>query len=103
MAESQLLLSPLAEADLVEIALFISDGNPTRARSFIAELEQFALTIAATPFLGRARNELRRGLRSIPFVGYSYTIYYRALPRREGIRVERVLHAARDVERVFGR
>lgn len=101
MSEPRLLLSPLAEADMVEIGDFISDDNPARAQSLIRELQDFLKKVASTPFIGRPRDELRKGLRSIPFVGYSYTIYYRVLPRRSGIKVERVLHGARDFSRLF--
>jgi len=101
MKGARLLLSPLAEADLIEIGDFISAGNPQRARSFVLELQIFMSNIAANPRIGRSRNDLRKGLRSLPFVGYSYTIYYRALPKRQGIKVERVLHGARDFSRLL--
>jgi toxin ParE1/3/4 len=101
MTEPRLLLSPRAEADLVDIGEYIGADNPVRARTFILELRDFLSKIAASPFMGRPRAELRKGLRSIPLVGYSYTIYYRVLPRRSGIKVERVLHGARDVSRIF--
>ena len=101
MTGARLLLSPLAEADLIEIGDFISAGNPNRARSLILELQDFMLTIAANPLIGRSRADLRKGLRSIPVVGYSYTIYYRVLPKRQGIKVERLLHGARDISRLL--
>lgn len=94
-------LSPLAELDMVEIGDFISLDNPVRAVSFLEELRAFMAKLAISPFIGRSRDDLRKGLRSIPFVGYPYVMYYRVLPRRRGIRVERVLHGARDISRIF--
>ena len=101
MTGPQIVVSPLAELDIVEIGDFISLDNPRRARSFILEMHEFMLRVAARPFVGRPRDDLRTGLRSVPFVGYPYTIYYRVLPRRRGIRVIRVLHGARDAARLF--
>lgn len=101
MKPRELLLSPLAEADMVDIGEYISINNPKRARTLIVELRTFLQKVAERPLMGRPRNELRRGLRSMPFVGYSYTIYYRVLPRRRGITVERILHHARDTSRLF--
>lgn len=86
---------------MVDIGDYISINNPKRARTFVLELRTFLQKVAERPLMGRPRNKLRRGLRSMPFVGYSYTIYYRVLPRRAGIKVERVLHHARDTSRLF--
>ena len=101
MKAPRLQLSPLAEEDLVEIGDYISEDNPLRARTFILELHEFLSKVAASPFAGRPRDDVRKGLRSVPFVGYRYTIYYRVLPRSGGIKVERVLHCARDFSRLF--
>lgn len=101
MSSPQLLLSPRAEADLVEIGEYIADDNVARAESFIGELHDFLAKVAANPYLGRPRDDLRKGLRSVPFIGYSHVIYYRVLPRRAGIKVERVLHGARDISRLL--
>lgn len=101
MKIARLLLSPIAEADLVEIGSFIAEDDPVRAQTFVLELREFLKKVAASPFIGRPRDDVRKGLRSIPFVGYSYTIYYRVLARRSGIKVERVLHGARDFSRLF--
>lgn len=101
MSAPKLLLSPLAEQNLIEIGIYIAEGDPVRARSFIGELHDFLTLLSANPLIGRARPDLARGLRSIPFVGYSYTVFYRAKPRRDGVKVERVLHGARDVGSLF--
>ena len=96
-----LLLSPLAERDIVEIGSYIADDNPSRARTFVGELDVFLSMLSRNPLIGRTRSELARDLRSIPFVGYPYTVCYRAMPRKAGVKVERVLHGARDVGPLF--
>jgi toxin ParE1/3/4 len=101
MRARKLLLSPRAEADLVDIGSYIADDNPARAMSFILELRDFMQKVAANPFIGRPRDDLRMGLRSVPFIGYNYVIYYRVISQRAGIKVERVLHGARDVGRLL--
>lgn len=101
MREPKLLLSPRAEADLVEIGAYIAEDNPERAASFIDELREFMTTVANNPYIGRPREDLRRGVRSVPFVGYSYMIFYRVLAGTKGVKIERVLHGARDISRLL--
>ena len=101
MSEPRLLLSPLAETDLADIGSYIAEDNPKRAETFVLEFLEFLEKVAANPYLGRPREELRKGLRSLPFSGYSYVIYYRVLARRSGIKVERILHGARDISRLM--
>ena len=101
MPEPKLLLSPRAEADLVEIGAYIAQDNPERAESFIDELREFLTTVATNPYIGRPRDDMRKGVRSVPFAGYSYMIYYRVVARAKGAKIERVLHGARDVLRLL--
>jgi len=58
--------------------------------------EQFRV-LATQPMLGRARDELAPGMRSLPFG--RYVIFH--VPLDDGIDVVRVLHGARDVDVVF--
>ncbi|MGH7117056.1 MAG: type II toxin-antitoxin system RelE/ParE family toxin [Stellaceae bacterium] len=55
--------------------------------------------LSGWPRLGRGRNDLRRGLRSYPVE--NYVIFYRI----DGVDViiQRVLHARRDIRRLFRR
>jgi toxin ParE1/3/4 len=48
--------------------------------------------------VGRARPGLYTGLRSLPF--QRYVIFYTA--DGDNVRIERILHGARDIEPVFG-
>ena len=101
MRSPKILLSPKAEQDIIEIGGHIALDNAHRAQSFIGELQDFLAMLAENPMIGRTRPEHARGLRSIPFVGYKYSIYYRVIRGRTGITIERILHGARDVGRLF--
>ncbi len=61
------------------------------------EFDRIFSLIAENPKMGRRRDELERGLRSIP-LGH-YVIFYAVA---DGIDVLRVLHNRRDIEDTFG-
>ena len=96
----RLLLSPRAAADLEEIAVYIARDNPARAGSFVAELEATCRAAAAMPELYPVRGDLAPGLRMA--VHRRYLVLYRDLSGENTVRVERVLHAARNVRRLVG-
>jgi toxin ParE1/3/4 len=84
--------SPAAQADLLDIALYIAQDNPTRALSFVDELEAKCLRLGQVSGIGTARPELGDDLRMLPHG--NYLIFHRDHER--GLRIERVMHAARD-------
>ena len=90
--------APVARDDLDAIALYIAEDNPERALSFVAELEAKAIQAAERPRGFPARDELAPGLRSI--VHGRYLLFFRELD--DEVRIERVLHGARDLRRAFG-
>ena len=92
-----LRFSERARYDLIDIGNFIARDNPTAAAQFISELEQRCLLLSARPLSGRARDELARGLRSVPYS--RYVIFYR--PIKDGVEIIRVLHGARDLGRAL--
>lgn len=85
--------SPAAERDLEEIADFIAQDNPRRALSFVVELRQAASAIEDNPLAWPERADLLAGLRMRPFG--RYLIFYRT--GENGVRIERILHASRDI------
>lgn len=95
----RLLLSPRAAADLEEIAEFLARDNPVRAASFLAELEAKCRAVAASPELYPERKDLALGLRMA--VHQRYLVLYRDLPGESTVRVERVLHGARNLPRLI--
>jgi toxin ParE1/3/4 len=89
---------PLAAADIFEIWDYIADDSLVAADRWVDRLDkQFGL-LATQPLMGRARDELAPGVRSLPFG--RYVIFY--APLDDGIDVVRVLHGARDIDAVFG-
>ena len=95
----RLLLSPRAAADLEEIADYIARDNPVRAASFVAELEAKCRAVAAAPERYPARPDLVSGLRMA--VHGRYLVFFRDLPGEATVRIERVLHSARNLPRLL--
>lgn len=95
----RLLLSPRAATDLEEIAEYIARDNPVRAASFVAELEEKCRLVAAAPELHPPRADLAPGLRVA--VHGRYLVMYRDLPDQNTVRIERVLHGARNLPHLF--
>lgn len=84
--------SPMARNDLREIARYIAQDAPGRARTFTLELQQKALRLDDNPRSGATRYELGRGVR---FLSHgNYNIYYRI---GENVEILRILHGARQV------
>jgi toxin ParE1/3/4 len=96
---AQLRFADRAERDLVDIGSFIAVDSPADAARFIARLEQHCLILAAHPLIGRARDDLLPGLRSIAHG--RYVIFYRALD--DEVEIVRILHGARDLRRALRR
>lgn len=90
-------LTDQAELDLVEIGAYIARDNEQAAQRLIERVLVKCQSIAENPRLGRARDELRPGLRSL-CVG-NYLIFYRLM--NSAVQVVRVLHGARDLESLF--
>jgi toxin ParE1/3/4 len=92
-----------ARRDVVEIAVWIARDNKDAAYRFLDAVDADARKLAAMPGMGPARefsNPKLEGLRSWPVTGFrNYLIFYRK--SRGGITIVRVLHGARDLERVL--
>jgi toxin ParE1/3/4 len=86
-----------ARADLRGIRDHILQAHPARAVSFVDELLERCQLLADNPLIGRARPELRQGVRSFPHG--DYLIFYR--PAAGGVTIVRVLHGARDARRLL--
>jgi toxin ParE1/3/4 len=84
-----------ARADLRGSRDHILRDHPARAVSFIDELLARCQLLADNPLIGRARPELRPGLRFFPHG--DYLIFHR--PAGSGVTIVRVLHGARDARR----
>jgi len=91
-------VSPEVEAELDDIWLYIAEESASidvADRVVDSITEQFLL-LSRHPYLGRTRDDLRRGLRSVT-VG-SYVVIYRV----DGgeVRILHVVHGRRDIKQV---
>ncbi|MBZ0188017.1 MAG: type II toxin-antitoxin system RelE/ParE family toxin [Candidatus Obscuribacterales bacterium] len=93
----KLFITSAAELDLEEIEAHISSDNPAAADRFLQLLLSRLNLLAEMPGIGRRRNKYARGVRSI--AEGNYIIVYRV--KNDTVEVLRVLHGARDPERVF--
>lgn len=87
----------MASADIAEIWDVIAEDNIDQADAWIDRLDDRLHLLATQPLMGRSRDELALGVRSLPFG--RYVLFY--APLDDGIDVVRVLHSARDAESVF--
>ncbi|MBC7921725.1 MAG: type II toxin-antitoxin system RelE/ParE family toxin [Ferruginibacter sp.] len=93
-------LSPAARNDLADIWLYLSENvSDQQADAFIDGFGEKCQQLALHPFLGRARNELRPGLRSLPL--NPYLIFY-DLPSPSLLVIRRVLHQRQDIDSILG-
>jgi toxin ParE1/3/4 len=93
----KLVFRPEAEADLADIYDHIAADSPARAKRFVALLRERCGALRQHPRMGRTRDELRPGLRSLPVE--RYLVIYRV---REGaVEVAAVIHGSRDVAALF--
>lgn len=92
------LLTPLAEEDLLQIWLYLAiEADEDAADRFVDQIKEKCSKIPFAPKGYRLRPELQPDIRSFPF--RSYVIFY--IPIESGIEVIRVIHAARDIEQVI--
>jgi toxin ParE1/3/4 len=93
----KLSVSPEAECDLDEIEAYIGADNPVAAVNFVKQLTDAFAQLTANPRIGRKRDYLRTGLRSITKGDYMI-LYWQ---KNDAIEIVRVLHSARDIEALF--
>ena len=86
-----------ADADLLEIWVYIAENNIEAANGVIQSIGRRCHDCADLPGIGRRRDDLSPGLRSIN--EGSYIIFYRVADN--GIQVVRVVHGARDLPSLF--
>ena len=94
---TMLAFSRLAESDLEAIGDYIAEDNPLRAVSFIDEIREHCRKITDMPKGYPQRGEIVAGLRMAAHG--DYLIFYRETDG--GIRIERILHGARDYTSLF--
>lgn len=88
-----IIRSPLANADIIEIWNYIAEDNPAAADRLLTKFDDTFRRILHQPGIGRLTDELGAGLRMFP-IG-SYFIFYR--PTGFDVTIFRVLNGARDI------
>jgi toxin ParE1/3/4 len=95
---NRLIWSDEAIGDLLSIWRYAADEwSPTLADEHLHDIEITCRMLLEVPDLGRARNELVIGVRSIPLD--PHVIFYRI--SKKGIEVLRVKHQREDVSGIF--
>lgn len=91
-------LTPPARADLRALRDWLTrEAGAMRARRFVERLLQHCHDVAGMPMAGRLRREFGGDVRST--VVPPYVILYE--PRPYGMRVLRIIHGHRDIDRVW--
>lgn len=63
----RVLRRPLAAADIAEIWDYIAEDSIAQADAWVDRLDETLRLLATQPRMGRLREELSPGLRSLPF------------------------------------
>jgi plasmid stabilization system protein ParE len=91
--------------DLAEIAAYIERRSNSRAvaDAFVDKLTGYCQHIATLPaMMGRSRQELRAGYRSITFGNYViFLMYSDEEGPRSHLHVARIFHGSRDIDAYF--
>lgn len=93
-----LKFSAYAREDLLAILKYIARDNPTRAKSFVAELRGKCELLAQFPSTGVAKPEYAEGLRMLVYE--KYLIFF-SNQTEEVLLIERVLHSARNLSDIL--
>jgi toxin ParE1/3/4 len=89
----RLILSRRAKEDLLETWEFIADHDEIAADRYIDHLRDRALELLHFPELGRARNEIVSGLRSL--LARNHLLFYRI--ELQEVQILRILHGSMDL------
>jgi toxin ParE1/3/4 len=93
----KLIRTPAAVRDLVSITDWIAADNLDAALRFYDEVDRLLSLIARYPRMGEAVDQLGPGVRRHTLG--DYLLFYRL--SGDGIELIRVLHGARDIDRLF--
>ena len=86
-----------AEADLAEIFDYLDEHSPQAAERLAAAIDERGALLSQFPQLGRSREELAAGLRSL--VVERYVLFYRVTAH--AVEILRILHGSRDIDSIM--
>lgn len=100
MRRFPVFLNEEAIRDLDEIYRYVAEasGSPLTAIRFVRRIRRRCLRIGNVPFGGQARDDLKPGLRTVPFE-HSAVIAYTVEERR--VRIGNIFYGGRDYEALF--
>lgn len=93
----RLVILPAAREDLIEIGDFIALDNPSRAASFVAEIEAKIIEVGERPGSFQKRDDLHPSLRQA--IHGHYLIFF--IEGGGEVQIVRVLQGSRDLPRIF--
>jgi toxin ParE1/3/4 len=100
----RIIRSDLALEDLDALSEHIRQRSPRAALRFLRAAELSFRKLSSMPGIGErfeTDNVLYQEIRSLPISGFpSHIVYYK--PLTDGVVIIRVIHAARDIDRIFG-
>ena len=94
---SVVIKARIVENDEVNIWKYIADDNEDAASNTLRLLDATYKKLSRSPKIGKQRNDLYKGLRSMP-IGpgrNNYVIFY--LPMRNGVKIVRVMAGHRNI------
>lgn len=97
MVGARVVRRPQAAIDIIDAWIYIADDSVDDADRWIDRLDEKLMLWATQPEIGRARDELAAGLRSMPFG--RHLVFF--MPLADGIDVVRVIHSSRDIDSAF--
>lgn len=89
----KIVFSPESRQDLREIFRYIADDNLDAAIGFVRRLKQRCIDLAPMPNVGRQRQEIAEGYRSV--TEGDYVIFY--VVGDDSVEIVRVIHSKRDL------
>jgi toxin ParE1/3/4 len=96
--DHRLIWSADAEHDLLSIWRYGADEwSPSAADNHLLEISLACTRLVANPELGKPRDELVHGLRSIPV--HPHIVFYRI--SITAVEIVRVFHQREDIETIF--
>jgi toxin ParE1/3/4 len=86
-----------AETDLAEILDYVEERSPQAAERLARAIDDRCTLLSQLPLMGRTREELGPGLRSV--VLEHYVLFYRVTAT--AVEVLRILHGIRDIDTIM--
>lgn len=94
---SRSVLSPQGRRDIAEIWDYLAKYSELEADSVVDDLNAKFRLLREFPYLGRKRDEIRAGYRSV--TAGEYIVLYRIV--RRSAEIMRVIHGKRDLPALF--